>query len=100
MALRTPRSPTAQTLPGSSHLFGREVTMQTEHGAELTRVCPQALQVDERVGLPALEREVTEASRLGRHVQRARIKTGLAIVLPAHLKEGESVLVGAKGTVR
>jgi hypothetical protein len=32
-------------------------------------------------------------------VQRARIKTGLAVVLPAQLKEGESVLVGAKATV-
>ncbi len=32
-------------------------------------------------------------------VERARIETGLTIVLPAQLKNGESVLVGGKATV-
>lgn len=32
-------------------------------------------------------------------VQLAHIEIGLSIVLPAQLKEGESILVGAKATV-
>jgi hypothetical protein len=42
-----------------------------------------------------LDYKVTHSAN--QQVQLARIATGLAIVLPAQLEKGESVLVGTKG---
>jgi hypothetical protein len=52
---------------------------------------------------PGLKRHLSPRQLLphlaNQRVQLAHIEIGLSIVLPAQLKEGESVLVGAKATV-